>query len=119
MLPYYEENGLIWDDSHKLELYRQCALWKIVDSEEVGFIMFDEQDSELFLAELHITDNNRNKGYGTKAIEMAKSYAVNAGHQKLVLQVFKNSPAYELYLRNGFTLESERHYTYRLVAKIC
>lgn len=118
-LPYYQENGLEWarmGQWEKLDLYRKTNLFQILDEEVVGFIMFHERDSQMFLAELHIQEEYRNRGYGAKALEKAKNYAASMSHQRLVIQAFKSSPAYDLYLRNGFSLDSEQPYTFRLVA---
>jgi ribosomal protein S18 acetylase RimI-like enzyme len=118
MLPYYEENNLVWDDAKKLELYREFTLWGIFDEHEVGFIMFHERDSQLFLAELQISPQYRDQGYGSQALAKAKEHAVSLGHKKIRIEVFKSNPAYELYLRNGFSLETEELYTYRLVCDV-
>jgi GNAT superfamily N-acetyltransferase len=118
MLPYYEENDLVWDDYKKLELYRKCALWAIFDEREVGFIMFHERVSQLFLAELHIAPEHRNQGYGSKALAKAKEHAVSLGYARIRIEVFKSSPAYALYLRSGFLLEAEELYTYQLVSDV-
>jgi ribosomal protein S18 acetylase RimI-like enzyme len=118
MLPYYEENNLVWDDARKLELYREFSLWGIFDEHEVGFIMFHERDAQLFLAELQISPQYRDQGYGSQALAKAKKHAVSLGHKKIRIEVFKSNPAYELYLRNGFSLETEELYTYRLVSDV-
>jgi GNAT superfamily N-acetyltransferase len=117
MISYYVENDLTWNDESKLEKYRECDLWDIRDDEDLGFLMTHENNGEFYLAELHITAQHRGKGYGTQALKMASDHAASLGHEEIRIRVFKNSPAYRLYLRSGYNLEKELPYTYQLVAQ--
>lgn len=117
MIAYYSERDLTWDDDRKLELYRECDLWTILDREEVGFAMTQVNGGHFYLAELHIKENSRNNGYGAKSLKLASELAESLGYSELRLRVFKNSPAYKLYLRSGFSVEKELPHTYQLVAK--
>jgi GNAT superfamily N-acetyltransferase len=117
MTSYYSDLGLTWDDTQRLEQYQKCDFWRIHDNKDIGFAMTREDKEDIFLAELHIADEYRNKGYGKKSLQLAKELAANKGYSEIKIRVFKNSPAYQLYLRYGFTMEKELPYTYQLTAK--
>jgi len=117
MVSYYSDNNLIWDDESKLALYRECRLWTIRDGKDIGFAMTREVDDNFYLAELHIESAHRNKGYGLKSLQLARDLAADFGYAEIRIKVFKNNPAYKLYLRAGYTMEKELAYTYQLVAK--
>jgi ribosomal protein S18 acetylase RimI-like enzyme len=117
MIPYYADLDLTWDDSLRLAQYKECDLWSIHDEKIVGFAMTREDEEDIYLAELHISEKYRNNGYGKKSLQLAKELASSKGYSEIKVRVFKNSPAYELYLRSEFTMEKELPYTYQLIAK--
>lgn len=117
MIEYYIENDLYWDDEAKLKSYKDCTLWKIIDSEEIGFIMMHDNNGDFYIAELHISSQYRNKGFGSKAIMKAREFAAALGFEDIRIRAMKSSPAYNLYLRSGFTMEKELPFTYQLVSK--
>jgi GNAT superfamily N-acetyltransferase len=117
MASYYSERGVTWDDKIKLELYRECKLWTIRDNVDIGFAMTRKIGDHFYLAELHIDEINRNKGYGGKSLQLAKELAESLGHEEIRIRVFENNPAYKLYQRSGFSLEKELPHTHQLVAK--
>jgi len=117
MHSYYVDLDLVWDDKQKLELYRECDLWTIRDDKDVGFAMTREDGENIYLAELHIKESYRNKGYGAMSIQLASDFAAQQGYNEIRIRVFKTNPAYHLYLRSGFTMEKVLPYTYQLVAK--
>jgi ribosomal protein S18 acetylase RimI-like enzyme len=117
MMPYYIENGLEWNDENRLKSYSSCSLFKISLNEQVGFFMLREDNGLIYLAELHIFSQHRNMGYGTLVLRKIKEMAFKLGHKSIRVRVFKNSPAYALYLRNGYALEEELPYTFQLMAQ--
>ena len=116
MRPYYEERGVKWVEEEKLEHYEKCDLYAIRDGEEVGFLMFLEESGKFYLAELHIYEAHQSHGYGSRAIVWTLKHAAEEGYRKVHVRVFKNNPAYQLYLRHGFSFEKEFPHTDQLVA---
>ena len=116
MISYYNDLNLAWGGDSKLDHYRSCDLWSIRDDQDVGFAMTCDDKGDFYLAELHIKENQRNKGYGAKSLEIAKGIASKLGYNQIRIRVFKSSPAYDLYLRSGFSLEKELPYTFQLVS---
>jgi len=118
MIDYYLENNLSWNDKEKLIHYKLCDLYRISkDREDIGFIMLHDNQGDYYIAELHISKQFRNKGYGSEALGKAKSFAAYQGFSEIRIRAIKTSPAYRLYLRSGFILEKELPYTYQLVSK--
>lgn len=117
MMPYYIENGLEWDDEKRLQGYLSCSLFKIVVTSDVGFFMLREDNDRIYIAELHIFPEHRNKGYGSNALVKISDMAAGLGYKNIRLMVFKSSPAYSLYLENGYQLEEELPYTFQLLAQ--
>ena len=116
MLPYYEERGVEWVESEKLDHYRKCDLFILRDEDEVGFIMFLEQDGDFYLSELHIYDKFQARGYGSQALRWALKHAAGFGLDALKVRVFGNNPAYRLYLGNGFRFDKRYPHTDQLAA---
>lgn len=117
MIPYYSDVGVAWDDESKMEAYKGSKLYHVQAGEKVGIAMTSEDDEHFYLSELHIDQSKRNKGYGLKSIKIAAELAASAGFEGIRVRVFKNNPAYRLYLRSGFVLEKELPYTFQLVAR--
>jgi hypothetical protein len=69
--------------------------------------MTDEYNGEFDFAELHFAVQHRGKG----------CHAASLGHKESRSWVFKNSPAYRLYLGSGYSLEIRLPYTYELAVK--
>lgn len=57
---------------------------------------------------------NQNKGLGAAALAECERLAINSGANRLILQVFKISPAYHLYDRSGFVVDSEDDWFYSM-----
>lgn len=117
MLSYYVDLGLQWNDEKKLEAYRRCRLWNIRADSNIGFAMTLEDRDEFYLAEIHIQEAHRNKGYGAQALAMVRDIAARMGHREIRIRVIKTSPALKLYERTGYSIEKELPYTYQLVAQ--
>ena len=117
MATYYDNLNLHWDDEKKLNRYKECSLWNItVMNEQVGFYMIYYKDKNIYLAELHIDEEYRNRGYGGEALNKIKEKSSAEGYAQIRVGAFKNSPAKDLYMRSGFSLEKETQYTYELVS---
>ena len=115
MLSYYKERGVEWVESEKLDNnYKKCDLFILRDGEELGFIMFLEQNNEFYLSELHIHEKFQSRGYGSQALQWALKHAAGLGFDALKVRVFSNNPAYRLYLRNGFRFDKKSPHTDQL-----
>ena len=113
----YKKLGLDWDDDSKLTQYKKCVLRDILLEDEIlGFFMVYENAGVYYLAELHIDDRFRNRGFGTKALAKIKAVASEEGYSEVRVGAFKDSSALKLYEKNGFNREKETEYTHELVA---
>lgn len=117
MLSYFQENGLSWNFEERLRVYRTCELYEVTDGVTVGYVALREKDEKLYLADLQILAEFQNKGYGTKLLASVKNIAKIKGYDLVYLKVFKNNPALNLYLRNGYGHVTEEQYVYLLSAK--
>ena len=59
------------------------------------------------LRDLQVNPEYQNKGIGAQALAEAKHLAIKSGAKKINLRVFKVSPAFHLYKRNGFTVSHD------------
>ena len=116
MYPYYEERGVEWIEAEKHEHYRKCDLYSFGETEEVGFLMILKEQDRFYLAELHVFDELQSRGYGSQAISWILGVAAEEGFARVYVRVFKNNPAYGLYLRHGFSFDAAYPHTDQLVA---
>lgn len=117
MAPYYSARNVLWNDEDKLNAYRECKLWSIEEGVNLGIAMTKVDGDQFYLAELHIDVDHRNKGYGSESLKIVSSLASRKGFEEIRVRVFKENPAYKLYLRSGYSFEKTMPYTDQLVAK--
>lgn len=117
MAPYYSARNVLWNDESKRNAYRECELWAIEEGEILGIAMTKVDEDHFYLAELHIDVDHRNKGYGSKSLQLVGSFAAGKGFKEIRVRVFRENPAYKLYLRSGYSFEKKMPYTDQLVAK--
>lgn len=75
----------------------------------VGIIWFsvNTEIKRAFLYHIYIDELHRNKGYGTKALNLLEARVKELGMDSLALSVFgKNEGAYYLYKKLGYTTSS-------------
>lgn len=75
----------------------------------VGIIWFsvNTEINRAFLYHIYIDELHRNKGYGTKALNLLEARVKELGMDSLALSVFgKNEGAYYLYKKLGYTTSS-------------
>ncbi len=102
MRPYYIELNLEWD-STKFREYFNPQSTKIIqfDDIEIGMIRVEERADCVYLADLQIRDEYRNRGIGTSLIEsLIRSASI--ANKPVRLRVLRGNPAKNLYLRLGF-----------------
>ena len=71
---------------------------------EYGFALYRYDDNlrEIFLANVFVKENSRNKGLGNRILELAVLEAKKLKGEVLILKCDKNSWIHEWYLRKGF-----------------
>lgn len=114
MLDYFREFNIAWDERDRLDIYHTCELWKAIDKEQIGFALLRERDGKLYIADLQVLEQHRNKGYGGRILATIKRMAKARGYPEIWLKVFKTNPAYRFYLRHGCTLAEEEACVYVL-----
>jgi GNAT superfamily N-acetyltransferase len=102
MRPYYVELNLFWD-STKFRDYFDPKLTQIiqVDGVDIGLIKTEERLDCIYLGDIQIQSEYRNKGIGTSLIESVIRLA-SIVNKPVRLRVLRGNPAKNLYLRVGF-----------------
>lgn len=114
MLLYFREFNIEWNERDRLDVYRTCELWKALDQEQIGFALLKERDGRLYLADLQVVEQHRNRGYGSSILTTVRQMAKSRGYPEIWLKVFKSNPAYRFYVRYGCTLAEEEVSVYVL-----
>ena len=119
MCSYYEHYGVDWDQPKILEQIHPLDNWDILlDGKVVGVLRLSVDNDIGYLRDIQVSQNHQNQGIGAAALDQSIKIARRLGANKLQLRVFKISPAYQLYLRNNFTLTSEDEKFYFMEQKI-
>ena len=119
MRSYYERYSVDWNQEKILEQTLDLNNWDILyDGEAIGIIRLAFDGEGCYLRDLQVSESFQNKGVGAQAIEKSKQLALKSGAKKLKLRVFKISPAFHLYARNGFTVSHEDERFYYMEQKI-
>jgi len=105
---YYEQHSVDWELSNICEQIENLENWDILyDGEIVGAIRLAYDNEGCYLRDLQVSEKFQNKGIGAAAIIESERLAIKAGADSLRLRVFKISPAFNLYKRVGFVVDSE------------
>ncbi|WP_394223141.1 GNAT family N-acetyltransferase [Alteromonas gracilis] len=108
MKVYYAQYAPDWDANKVLEATSSLENFDIVVQQEVVGVMRLQYEAEsCIVRDLQVMSNAQNKGIGRAALQEAKRLALNAELNALSLRVFKISPAVNLYLSDGFIVQSE------------
>jgi GNAT superfamily N-acetyltransferase len=119
MLAYYEHYLVDWEQSRILEQTLCLDNWDILyDGEVVGILRLAFDSEGCFLRDLQVSEMFQNKGVGARALLESKQLAIKSGAGTLRLRVFKISPAFHLYKRDGFTVSHEDNKFYYMEQKI-
>lgn len=113
MLPYYKHYAVDWDKNKIEKQIANLQNWDILyGGEIIGAFRLDFESSHCYLRDLQIKSKFQNKGIGAKALEECQRLALQQDMRNIRLKVFKISPAYNLYVREGFIVckEDERFY---------
>ncbi|AFU99369.1 GNAT family N-acetyltransferase [Simiduia agarivorans] len=107
MREYYERYGVAWDvaaiESQTADLDNFDL---IADGVAVGAVRLSYESDCCYLRDLQVAEGYKNRGYGAAAIAKCVQLALSKGARVLKLKVFQISPAYRLYERSGFVVES-------------
>ncbi|MBN3493834.1 GNAT family N-acetyltransferase [Vibrio neptunius] len=108
MAPYYQTRGIIWDHNQFLNSWQELDNYEVhLDNTRVGVLRFSYADGITFLRDLQLLPEYQGKGIGAKCLDLAAVHALNIQSTKLVLRVFSENPAINLYQSKGFIRSSE------------
>ena len=102
MYPYYVEMNLTWDDT-KFREYFDPQSTKIIQADglDIGMLKVQERVDCIYLGDIQLDREYRNKGIGTSLIESVIRAAIVA-NKPVRLRVLRGNPAKKLYIRLGF-----------------
>lgn len=113
----YVENIWGWNDSDqikrmRIDLDEHLSHKRIIilDGNQIGVLATHITDNgDLFINEINLLKEYQGKGIGTKILSDILN---NNLDRRIILQVFKDNPAINLYKRLGFKIynETETHY---------
>ncbi|GLS91366.1 hypothetical protein GCM10007916_24350 [Psychromonas marina] len=108
MRSYYEHYSVNWEQSKIQAQIVDLENWDILyNSSIVGAIRLAFDNNECYIRDIQVSDKFQNKGIGASALAECERLAIKTGVNLLRLRVFKISPAYQLYTRNGFVIDKE------------
>ena len=118
MAVYYKHYTVDWDLAQIVEQITDLDNWDIIyDEDVVGALRLSLTDTECYLRDLQVAEHCQNKGIGAKALLKCEALVKDFGATEVKLRVFKISPAYHLYLRHGYQVESDDDRFYYMVKK--
>lgn len=113
----YVDNIWGWNDSDqikrmRIDLDEHLSHKRIIilDGKQIGVLATHITDNgDLFINEINLLKEYQGKGIGTKILS---DILYNNLDRRIILQVFKDNPAINLYKRLGFKIynETETHY---------
>jgi GNAT superfamily N-acetyltransferase len=119
MRSYYEQYSVEWDSLKIEEQIRDLTNFDIMlNGEIVGAIRLVFDDDSCYIRDLQVSEQHQGKGLGALAFTECERLAVEAGVNRLKLRVFKISPAFRLYERVGFVVDSADDRFYNMSKKL-
>lgn len=111
MINYVKRYQGGWDS----KIYREHFIQKNVKILEykkrrVGFYNIQKREKELFLVDVQVSGQYRNKGMGTYLLNSIEALAKKDKIKKLTLGVYWDNPSMNLYKRLGFKVFKKRKY---------
>jgi GNAT superfamily N-acetyltransferase len=102
MHPYYIAMNLAWDDT-KFREYFDPQSTKIIQADglDIGMLKVQDRADCIYLGDIQLDREYRNKGIGTSLIESVIRSAIVA-NKPVRLRVLRGNPAKKLYIRLGF-----------------
>ncbi len=78
------------------------------NNKRFGFYQISIENGDYYIKEIHISNNLKRKGIGSKLLSIIQDEAKQKGHKKILLQVFKDNPAKRLYKRQGYKVKKDK-----------
>ncbi len=108
MRSYYEHYAVDWESSKIEDQIRELTNIDILfDGEIAGAIRLAFDDESCYIRDLQVSQKHQNQGIGAAALAECERLATEFGFNKLTLRVFRISPAFNLYNRSGFVVDSD------------
>ena len=105
---YLARRGIDWDPGRFRASWDAFENLLILDGRDVvGLLRLASEDGALGLRDLQVLPARQGQGIGSWAVRQAQAIAVQRGHGRLQLRVYRENPAAALYARLGFQLLSE------------
>ncbi|MGR5132335.1 GNAT family N-acetyltransferase [Vibrio alfacsensis] len=115
MRSYYEQYSVDWDCSKIEEQIHDLSNFDILfNGEIIGAIRLAFDNDSCYVRDLQVSEKYPNKGVGALALAECERLAIESGTNRLKLRVFKISPAFHLYEREGFVVDSSDERFYRM-----
>lgn len=108
MAVYYQARGIIWDHNQFLSSWEDLDNYEVhFDQTRVGVLRFSYSGDATFLRDFQILPEFQGRGIGDNCLELVVRHALERQSTKLVLRVFSENPAINLYESKGFLRASE------------
>lgn len=108
MASYYLTRGIIWDHNQFLNSWEELENYEIyLDQTRVGVLRFSYSGETTFLRDFQLLPEFQGRGIGTKCLDLVVEHGLSCQSTKLVLRVFSENPAINLYESKGFVRTSE------------
>lgn len=105
---YHEHYAVDWEYSKIEEQIRDLVNFDILfNGEVVGAIRLEFDNDGCYIRDLQVSHKYQNKGIGAEALNECERLALKFSVNRLRLRVFKISPAFLLYERAGFVIDSD------------
>lgn len=120
MSAYYQSRGIEWDHQRFLESWEELDNFEIyVNEERVGLVRFSyDQGETTYLRDFQLEPQFQGRGYGSKSINLIKQHARERACSKIILRVFIENPAVQLYHAHGFSKSSENNGLMEMVCRL-
>ena len=108
MAGYLQARGIAWDPERFRASWAEFENLLIVAGDErIGLLRLLPEGEALGLRDLQIVPTHQRQGIGGWAVRQAQAIALQRGYARLQLRVYAENPAYALYARLGFVVESD------------
>ncbi|ENM3767927.1 MULTISPECIES: GNAT family N-acetyltransferase [Vibrio] len=108
MAIYYQTRGIIWDHNQFVSSWTQLDNYEVhLEQTRVGIVRFSYSGDATFLRDFQILPEFQGIGIGSKCLDLVVRYALDRQSTRLVLRVFSENPAINLYESKGFVRTSE------------
>ncbi|CAH0526662.1 GNAT family N-acetyltransferase [Vibrio hippocampi] len=108
MASYYQTRGITWDHNQFLNSWEDLDNYEVhLDQTRVGVLRFSYSGDTTFLRDFQLLPEFQGRGIGAECLDQVVKHALGCQSTKLVLRVFSENPAINLYGSKGFVKTSE------------